>query len=153
MFHPRSPILLLWGAGVIAVLAQDAVAWPRLRRHCGDYRQEKPSEKYPEAVARIMKVLPQIPADASPDKIIAMLGLPKHDEELEEVVDSHHCWMMWTVAPGYRFSMSFDWVLIQGDFKLVFSGASVSAQQKPGSPSEEYQTVYPRRARNGMVYE
>jgi hypothetical protein len=105
---------------------------------------------HPDEVARIMKLLPQIPTDASYDKIIAMLGLLKDWEGSS--VSNTHCTMVWYISPGYAFVLNFDPVFTAGKRTLVFTEASFSAQKKPGFPSDEYHTVYPYRSWKGMVY-
>jgi hypothetical protein len=106
--------------------------------------------KHPPEVARIMKLLPQIQADASYDKIIAMLGLPKDWDDGS--VSATHCTMVWkNLAPGYHFAVNFDPVPKGDKIVLVFTDASFSAQKKPGFPADEYHTVFPYRSRQGTV--
>jgi hypothetical protein len=97
-----------------------------------------------------MKLLPQIPADGSPDKIIALLGLAREPDGGS--VSNTNFTMVWNIAPGYHFVLNFDPVPKDGKIRLVFTEASFSAQEKAGFPPDEYHTVYPYRSPDGMVY-
>jgi hypothetical protein len=108
-----------------------------------------PDAKHPARVAKIMKLLPKIPADASFRQIIAMLGLPKSWDGGS--VSTTHCTMVWRIAAGYKFALNFDPVWKGRAVRLVFTEASISAQRKPGFPPDEYHTVYPYRSWKGMV--
>jgi hypothetical protein len=96
-----------------------------------------------------MKLLPAIPAAASLDEIITLLGLPK--DWSGGSVSSTHCCMYWEVAPRYRFELSFDPVPRDGKLTVEFQEAGFAAQQKPGFAPDEYHTVYPYRTWKGMV--
>ena len=101
---PQRAILYVTMIGVVLIVAQDAAAWPRVRhRRCTCPPQTQvergphaANSKHPESVARIMKLLPQIPADESPDKIIATLGLPKDWDGGE--AGSTGCIMVWATG-------------------------------------------------------
>ncbi len=145
--------------GIVMIVAQDAAAWPRVRhRRCKCPPQTQVEQdphaansKHPAAVARIVKLLPQIPADESPDRIIAMLGIPKDCDGGH--VSNTGCSMVWKyIAPGYHFTLAFDPEVKEGKLTLKFGEARFSAQHKPGFPPEEYHTVYPYRSSEGMVY-
>jgi len=102
----------------------------------------QPNAEHPAEIARIMKLLPQIPATASFDKINEILGLPKEWDGGS--VSATHCTMVWrNLAPGYDFTLNFS---PEGndEVMLVFTEASFSAQGH---------TVYPYRSWKGMVGE
>ena len=105
---------------------------------------------HPTEVTRLMKLLPDIPVDGSLEEILAVLGL--QDDWTGGGVSSTRCDMVWQIAPGYQFELSFDPVHGKdGSLTLVFVGAGFAAQNKPGFPPDEYHTVYPYRMREGMV--
>jgi hypothetical protein len=103
--------------------------------------------KHPEEVVRIMKLLCEIPADASEAKIIAFLGLP--EKATFGFGDEHGTTMYWDVAPGYRFRLHIFW----GFGKPKLSLAEFAATGKPGFPPEEYHTLYPYRSGTKMIEE
>jgi hypothetical protein len=149
-------ILLIVGTGVFVchhslALRRDTRDQPPAMASGVETNPHAPNAKHPQEVARILKLLPEIPVTASFDEIIAMLGLPK--DRTGGSVSSTHCTMTWDVAPGYRFALSFD-PEFQGDkLVLVFAEASFAAQSKPGFAPHEYHTVYPYRTWKGMVYQ
>ena len=118
-------------------------------RYLGESNPHTPDAKHPAEVARIIKLLPDMPTSASPDDIEAMLMLPKPDFGS---IGGRHCEIYWNIAPRYRFVLSFDPVWKERQLTLEFRSASIAAQGKPGFPLHEYHTVYPYRTWKGMVY-
>jgi hypothetical protein len=132
------PILLALGAGVLVYQRYRASPHGVNARH-------------PPEVARIMQLLPEIPANATLDEIIALLGLPRDWDGGS--VSSTHCCMYWEVAPGYRFELAFDPVPRDAKVHLEFREAGFAARNRPGFAAQEYHTVYPYRTWKGMVWE
>src|SRR5262249_32711841 len=110
-----------------------------------------PIPRHPPEVARIMKLLPEIPASASHDEIIAFLGLP--EEWDGGSFDVHLCTMVWEhIAPGYKFVLCFHPEPRGGKLTLLFVEASFSAQSMLCCSPDGRGTVYPYRTWKGMVY-
>jgi hypothetical protein len=148
------PILLILGAGVAvllrySVLSKNQMELPSAPADRVATSPHAPNAQHPREVARIMKLLPDIPPDASVDEIIAMLRLAKSWNGGS--VSSTHCCMFWDVAPRYRLELSFDPVPRDGKLTLELREAGFSAQGKPGFGPDEYHTVYPYRTWKGMV--
>jgi hypothetical protein len=138
----HTTVLLTFGMVALAAL-------PCLSANRKQSNPHEPNAKHPEKVARIMKLLPRIPVDASYDKIITFLGLPKDWDSGS--VSTTHCTMVWNIAPSYQFALNFDPLPRDGKIKLVFTDAYFSARGKRGFPPDEFHTIYPYHARKGMV--
>ena len=107
--------------------------------------------KHPAEAARIMKLLPKIPASASADEIIKFLGLPNDFNEGH--AGNMGFDMVWSkIALGYQFTLSFSPARKDGKITMVFAEAAFSALGAPGFPADDYYTVYPYRSAKGMIY-
>jgi hypothetical protein len=110
--------------------------------------------RHPPEVARLLKLLPDIPADGSPADVVRFLGLP--DKPTYWEASTTHYDMTWDVAPGYTFFLGFSpWFSPDPNDQraLEFASAGFSACGKPGFPPDSFQTVYPYRTDRGMVTE
>jgi hypothetical protein len=110
--------------------------------------------RHPPEVARLMKLLPDIPADGSPEDIVRFLGLPE-EPTFAESSFTHHT-MSWDTAPGYAFCLSFSPCFgpDPNDRRgLEFNSAGFSACGKPGYPPDTFEPVYPYRTWRGMENE
>jgi hypothetical protein len=137
---------------LVCALAISGIVTCAAFAHLSEEKEQNPhapNAKHPEKVAAIMKKLSDMPVDASFDKIIAYLGLPKDWDGGS--VSTTECTMVWNIAPGYHFALNFDPVAMGDKITLVFTDASFSAQKKPGFPPDEFHTIYPYRSRKGMV--
>jgi hypothetical protein len=100
-----------------------------------------------------MRLLPQIPKDGSYEQIRSMLGLDRErdrggGEDPEEFTEG------WDIAPGYRFELTFVFEIREGrDPVIHFASAGFSAQNKPGLPPQQFDTIFPYRVRDGMAYD
>src|SRR5262249_44308555 len=65
-----------------------------------------PPPRHPPEVVRLMKLLPDIPADGDPEDIVRFLGLPEDPSSGDSSFTHHN--MGWNVAPGYVFYLSFS---------------------------------------------
>lgn len=110
--------------------------------------------RHPPEVVRLMKLLPDIPADGDPEDIVRFLGLPENPTSGDSSFTHHN--MGWDVAPGYCFYLSFSpWFGREHNDRrgLEFVEAGFTALGKPGYPPDSFQTVYPYRTWRGMENE
>lgn len=100
--------------------------------------------RLPEPVARVMRLLPSLPADASYDAVKAHLGLVRQPVAGMALLEIE--WLEFDLVPGYWLGLSYN------IFTDRVASVSIKILQAPGNPHSDYYWVSPHWTPNGMRY-
>lgn len=105
--------------------------------------------RFPDAVARVLRVLARMPNRTPADEALRQLGLSVDDALADGWDNGRTTSLNWDLADGYRLNLVFkEWGPIDGPFDgpdppYLLLGAALSARTDGGPEGVTYQTVYP----------